>query len=101
MGVVVQLVDERGNVLAGASDPHDLVDRVVGRGNEELRVLRWVDPYGDTVFNQLQIPALLEDWMHVRGSVTGDRDEETWQRVRELAEQCARETHVYLRFTGD
>ena len=101
MGIVVQLTDERGHSLATAADPHGFVDRVVDGTRDGLRLLTWVDPYGDTVFNKLQMPTFLDDWTRVRASVAGDRDEETWQRVRELAERCARETHVYLRFTGD
>ncbi len=101
MGIVVQLVDERGRLLATAADPHDFVDRVADRAHDDLRMLSWLDPYGDTVFNQLQMPAFLDDWSRIRAFIAGDRDAETWRRVRDLAERCAREPHVYLRFTGD
>ena len=60
-----------------------------------------IDPYGDTIFNKLQIPALLNELDVVLGE-TDNRDEQQWLLdLRALAERCRDATHLYLKLLGD
>lgn len=66
-------------------------------GNERFPLLRWVDPWGDTVFNRAQCRALVLE-LDVLAAQTGD---EVIREIRELAERVAAEPHLYLVFIGD
>ena len=48
----------------GTFDWTDDIDRLIPFGDPTFRCLDVIDPYGDTVFNQLQIPCLLEGTWH-------------------------------------
>jgi hypothetical protein len=73
MGVDLYMENEGGTKLGEVLDPHGLISRVVSLfGNETTTLLRFIDPYGDTVFNQLQIPVLIRELETVRILLTDD-----------------------------
>jgi hypothetical protein len=63
--------------------------------------LRFVDPYGDTVFNQKQIPVLVEELQRVRPQLAEPGTVNHLDQVVALAKKSIREVHTYLRFYGD
>jgi hypothetical protein len=66
--------DEDGNSLGEVLDPGDLTGRIVAlAGHRNTVCLRFVDPYGNAVFNQLQIPALIRELEAARVYVTQER----------------------------
>lgn len=70
--------------------------------DERALLLRYVDPYGDTVLNSLQIVDFLVDWHRWAEPLVEAPDDRTaWNVVGELARRCANEAHLYLRFVGD
>jgi hypothetical protein len=63
--------------------------------------LRFLDPYGDAVFNQAQLPVLLDELRQLRGQL---RDEAQALVVDDLCafiERALDQTHTYVRFLGD
>ena len=62
--------------------------------------LRFVDPYGDTVFNRLQIPFLLKDIERLKTAVK-EEDLVVLDGLQRCAEVCLGKIHTYLRFIGD
>lgn len=64
----------------------------------DFRLLRYVDPYGDTYFNQRQMADFLVDWNALKPT---DDQREQWILVRDMAVKCQQEPHLYLRFIGD
>jgi len=63
--------------------------------------LRFIDPYGDTVFNRLQVQAMLED-LRLLKTVSQSHDQQMLiQRIEALGEICQKEAHLYLKFIGD
>ncbi len=70
--------------------------------NEELRsrmrLLQYLDPYGDTVFNHLQMTDLIND-LHALKDM--DKGHELIDPIIELAEKCRYGTLLYLVFYGD
>lgn len=101
MGIEVALVDESGRRLTSVRDVHDLVDRALAEASKGSQVLRFVDPYGDTTFNRLQMGAFLEDWASIEKLLASEHDRRAWTEVADLARRCETEPHVYLRFVGD
>ena len=92
--VDVYLRDERGNTLDAAGGD-GVVEKVLPSIDDPLSpCLRFVDPYGDTVFNSLQARVLA---VELRASVEGTSVE----RIASLADRCATGTHLYLWFVGD
>ena len=59
MGIDVRIETERGECVSELGDPRNLVNWLFSMEILDSTVcLRFIDPYGDTVFNGLQIPVL-------------------------------------------
>ncbi len=101
MGLTVQLVDEDGQVIEELFDVHGAVDEIVYSAPRDGRMVSFIDPYGDTVFNAVQAPVFIEEWDRLAPSPERETDRGVWQAVRDLAERCVREPHHYLKFLGD
>jgi len=102
MAIEVRLEDERGNEQAHALDTTDLLGTLARRDPASLtrfRLLRYIDPYGDTVFNGLQAPDLLQDIAELKTAIS---DEGALAFLRDLETLVARCPEGYLlRFYGD
>jgi len=89
MGVNLFTEDERGARLAELLDPHGFVGCIVAlAGHEKTVCLRFVDPYGDTLFNQLQIPVLIRELEAARDLITDERVAELGQEKLESARKA-------------
>jgi hypothetical protein len=66
-----------------------------------LRILRFLDPYGDTVFNRLQMEPFLKDWEQLEGQASFAGEQSLWAEVKRLGRRCQSEPGLYLRFIGD
>ena len=74
MSIDLYMEDEEGTSQGEVLDPDDLTGRVVALAAHERTVcLRFIDPYGNTVFNQFQIPALIRELEAAREHVTDER----------------------------
>ncbi len=71
------------------------------RRDEGFELLHYVDPYGETVFNALQMPYLLRDLAKLRARTREAIDHRTIDRVAPLARRCSEVPHRYLVFIGD
>lgn len=91
----VRLQDERGKPVS-SGDAGIEFEAIPTDGN--FKLLRYIDPYSDTYFNQVQMDDFLTDWNSLR--LTGDPFEQ-WTLVRDMAIRCKNEPHLYLRFIGD
>lgn len=63
--------------------------------------VKFIDPYGDTVLNSLQIPHFLDEWNRLSAFQSTDAEARALQEVRDLAEYCLEAPGRYLRFYGD
>ena len=100
MGIQVQLRDERGAVLVEVSD----ADMVLARASSSLsntRLLKYLVPWGDAVFNQAQAADLDADIVDLVNARAGTPLAQRLNEVRPLVARLAAETHVYLWFAGD
>jgi hypothetical protein len=104
MGIDVALVDERGNVQRILHDSQGHVSSLALSDWPALPgscYLRFVDPYGDTVFNQTQLPVLLTELQHCLSSMPGSRCREHIASVCTLVAEGQGQIHVYVKFIGD
>jgi len=103
MGFAIRLEDEFGSVLDQVLDPKNTIPRRLPEpADEEFRCVCFIDRYGDTVFNRLQIPDFLAEWERLRKDADLDDAAGTVHiGVVGLAERCLAGVHLYLKFYGD
>jgi hypothetical protein len=101
MGWTVRLVDENGATIAeGASQDDGALARAQAFSDLYPRIAE-IDPYGDTIFNTLQIPALVEELNRLLDETDRPSEQQWLLDFRDLAEQCRARTHTYLKLLGD
>lgn len=102
MGMTVLLTTERGEVLDEISDPSNHMHRILPGGEDAGYVLvNFIDWYGDTVFNRLQMPRFRDEWARLRNAALADGARVLHAKVAAMAERCSEEVHLYLKFQGD
>ena len=103
MAVDVLLQTENGLHLDSASYPKDAEEN---RLYPEFRdkafpLLGYIDLYGDTVFNSLQMEPFLEEWRRLCLKANTLGEVKFVVKVEELALRCQNEVHLYIKFWGD
>lgn len=102
MGLAVVLEDERREKIDGVEDPTNILHRLLPTSDDRnFSCLRYVDWYGDTVFNRQQLPDLVEEVRRIAKRVTDHEEIELLGRIVELALRGQSQPHLYLRFVGD
>jgi hypothetical protein len=103
MGISVVLQDERCNEISRAvHDPDGVIALCLpDLADATYSCLRFIDPYGDTIFNRAQATVMIEEWDRLKHSFSERNAETLWADIRELIVRCSEETHVYLKFMGD
>ena len=102
MALTCRLETENGEVLREVNDGDDLLHRLLPKPDDEsFHCLRFVDWYGDTVFNRPQVERVLVelDLLQRRASTPAER--QLLERIEQLARQCRDGVHLYLKFSGD
>ena len=95
----VRVVDERGKAIIS----HDvgLEFRVLENLPDSAVLLKGIDRYQDTTFNNLQLERFVEEWHEHMSSITDPEDSRACEQVRDFAQQCLGHPHWYLKFIGD
>lgn len=102
MSFDIRLEDERGERVDEVSGPTDALQGLLPSPKDEsFSCLRFIDPYGNTVFNSLQAEVLLAELTRIRPTTTTNLERELLDRIEELAERCRSEPHLYIKFYGD
>ena len=102
MGIDVRIQNERGGVIRELPDPRSLLPRLLRQlSGKESVCVRFIDPYGDTYFNQLQMPVLLRELRAVVDGCTDQDAKAHGEAVVALVESANERVHTYVLFTGD
>ena len=102
MGLSVFLRDEQGGVLEEVHDPTNLLHRLLPAIEDlSFPCLRFVDWYGDTVFNGLQMECVVPELDRLHGIATTREEHDLVAKLERMAERCKSEVHLYLKFNGD
>ncbi len=129
MGIDIRWENESGNQLEEISDPKNYFGFALALSPLEKTVcLRFIDPYGDTVFNQQQIPVFISELQALQQLVTSEQLDglreklkmehqeynstktetrtaieisEHITKILELAQRSTDKVHTYLKFYGD
>jgi hypothetical protein len=98
--VVLQTID--GKRLEEAVPKNATLNRVLPTFEDvSFPMLRFVDPYGNTIFSTNQMQGFLPEWDRLSQGVTAEEDSQFLARVRQMAERCRKNPHTFLRFNGD
>jgi hypothetical protein len=102
LGVDAEWQDEFGKARESLLDPRGLMMAALERGDlSHTACARFIDPYGDAVFNQAQIPVLAEE---LRALPLSDAAPEVQRHVEQLLAlliHAAGTAHTYVKFIGD
>ena len=102
MGIDLKWETENGRLIDVIPDPQMCISHLVLKTDVTgTTCLRFIDPYGDTTFNQLQIPILIDELQSILRTVQDNQIRDHLRRVIELAEKSRGEIHTYLKFYGD
>jgi hypothetical protein len=96
----LQRENENGDVLATYEPDDGISLEIVKNASPNSVCLRFIDPYGDVVFNQVQLPVLIHE---LRDMIDHAQDASLKQRLGSVVEflVASRDIHVYVRFVGD
>jgi len=98
MAMLVCVRDERCLTLNSAIDTGDFLRTV---DCSSMQLLRFIDRYGNTTFNRLQIDEFLHEWNELSRLARTPEEIKFVRDVVALAQECKREPHLYLWFVGD
>jgi hypothetical protein len=103
MGIIgIAITDESGIEISRVVGNTHLLDAVLfDLDGEQFCCLASIDPYGDTVFNRLQIPRLAKEWAALEASIVDRESKEVSNQVQVLIERARQTPHQYLKFFGD
>lgn len=101
MGIDVQLRRESRDVLAEVNDARMVLARATQEAFVGTRLLKYLVPWGDAVFNQAQADDLASDVADVRSARSDPELLAMLDAIEPLISRLASETHVYLWFVGD
>lgn len=99
MYIDAHLEREDGTRLTTVRDGIGVADFVRSR-SEGTTCMRFIDPYGYTIFNRDQSGVLLLEWAALADGAPEDLV--PWiTGVADLILRCSAEIHMYVRFSGD
>jgi len=102
MGIDAVLREETPEDLASVFDPEMLLSRAAASGKfSEMRLLKYLAPWGDAIFNQAQADDLRDDIRVFIEANVGSPLSRHLLAIQPLVEQLASQTHSYLWFIGD
>lgn len=112
MGYYIRLETEDGEEVKGVVEPDFILREIMEYAPDTSRCLAYLDDYGNTVFNTLQMEPFIREWSGLekalddwcekrpfRGPTGNYRD--FLRAVLDMARIAAEEPHHYLRFVGD
>ncbi len=98
----IVLEDEHGTPLEEVEGDTVALGSVLAAAPVEgTSCLRFLDPYGDAVFNQLQAPVLRRELEAIRATPEARPVSSVIDEVLALVTKCEARPHTYLRFFGD
>jgi hypothetical protein len=102
MGMAIQLEDQQGKVLEEIPDLESFLARLFPSWDDEsFHCLRYIDPWGDTIFNHLQMDEVISELRRIRAKTTVEAERAFVDAIEGMAARCKEGEHLYLKFLGD
>ena len=101
MGIDIAIVTERGVEIEKIGDPGMTQALLPDYSKVDSPCLRFINLYGDTVFNCLQIPLLINELEETLSHISDKRIAAHGWKIVELARRAMQDVHQYVKFIGD
>ncbi len=102
MGIDVRVETESGEVQDEVLDDGNLTDKLLpDREDGASPCLRFVDPFGDTLFNHIQIPLVIGELEKKLRCATKAEIKAHCEAILSLLRAARGEEHTYVRFSGE
>ncbi len=85
MGFCIVLEGEDRERLEQVEDPKDILHQLLPSQDASCHYLRFIDWYGDTVFNRFQIQPFISEWDRLIESAQTSDQTAILRRIKELA----------------
>lgn len=101
----IKLVDERGKIIE-AKNIHikeiiELIDRNISEAElKKTFCLQFIDPWGDTIFNRVQLGVLIEEFENLFDKCQTIEEKEKLRSIIDFITK-AEKIHTFVRFYGD
>jgi hypothetical protein len=103
MSIDTRWEDEDGNEIEVVlSPPRSRFETLIPEANVEgFPCLRYIDLYGNTTFNQLQLPQLLADLKQAILQAESPETRAHMESLIDLVQRAIGVVHTYIKFYGD
>jgi len=101
MGIDAQLRKENGEIVGEVGDAQMVLSRATGSALSGTRLLKYLVPWGDAVFNQAQAADLELDIRDVIRECPDTPLAALMSQLAPLVRRLSQEVHSYLWFVGD
>jgi len=102
MGLNIVLENEQGQQIEKIIDSSNLLLAIIKNSKlPDSFCMRYIDPYGDTVFNKIQMDQFLIELSQLQKLSKNTKDHELLAKIRALALRCQQELHLYIKIYGD
>jgi hypothetical protein len=101
MGISVRVESEAGEIEAEVADPAELTQTLLPAPSDvSWSCLRFVDPGGATVFNHLQVPALISELQRRLAELDDPDVKEHAGEILQLVESAEGQARTFVRFVA-
>ena len=102
MALLIALENEFGEKIENIGDTENIFQNALTKNDEEIyELLKYVDLYGNTVFNNLQMDNLIKDLNYLLKNVKNESEKEIIEAIYLLCKKCKNGVHLYIKFYGD
>jgi hypothetical protein len=99
ISVYLQTIHEKK--LDQVNDMDYCLAEVWPTADPKFPLLQYIDPYGNAIFNGLQMSQLKKEIASLKEVAITDEQVDLLNKISDLAERCRQQTHTFLRFRGD
>lgn len=102
MGIDAYIESESGDQIKQCLDSENRLSELLPDPNDgSSYCLKFIDPYGDTVFNQVQIPILIRELTNAINHVKILEAKAFGEKLLQLVREAEGQVHTYVKFYGD
>ncbi len=102
MGVDFHMQKEDGTAIQSVYDPENhFLNSLSSISLNDSYFIKYIDQFGDTVFNSLQMQSLLSELKQYASNESDNDARKQINKIINLIEQFIGKCHVYAKFCGD
>lgn len=98
----IRLESKDGGLIEEMPDLESLLSRLLPSFEDSsFHLLRYLDPWGDTIFNRLQMEELVAELQRIRPKASTEEERAFVDSIGRMAVRCREGEGLYLKFLGD